>query len=98
MLTTTNKRVACAPFEKNEIKSTIRHGLAVMDHLVKLEKTTVVFPYKSSNGEGGVEEDTVVYLPGDSVKQKWASEVFTHNETRFILVPVEQIVAYEGAE
>lgn len=95
MLTTINKRLACKPFDKNEVKSTVSHGLAMLDHLVKLEKTEVVLPYLPSDGTNGVSAGVIVYLPGDAVKQKWAAEIFTHEGLPFILVPIDMVVAFE---
>lgn len=90
MLYTTNKKIAITPFEKHEVKSVRMHGLALMDHMVRLEKATVVFP--SHDMPAGL----TVYMHGESVKHKWATEVFEHDGKKFILAPQELVVAYEN--
>ncbi len=90
MIHTVNKKLAVAPFAIREVKTKRVSGVALMEHLVQLEKTTVLFP-----NQLGVPPGTVIYVAGENVKHKWASEVFTHDGVQFIVLPEDLVIAFE---
>lgn len=89
MFVTVNKKLAVAPFEVRDVKTKRVGGVALMEHLVQLEKTVVVFPNAM-----GIPPGTEIFVSGDSVKHKWASEVFEHEGQKFVIMPEDLVVAF----
>lgn len=81
-----NKLLACSTFPKVTIEKRVNRGLVMAEHRISIQELKVLF-----HGEGYA-KDTLVYVRGDRVMQPWAKEVFTFEETEFILVPEAEIV------
>lgn len=94
MFITTNKKIATAPFATNQITTTTARGVALVDQAMRLTPLTVL--YQSLEG---VEPGTTVYVPGECMKHKWATDIYEHEDgTKFILVPQDLVCAVKFPE
>lgn len=92
--TTVNKLVATEPFPSTQIKSTIKAGVALIEQTVQLTPLKVLYPENN-----GITPGSILWVPGEYMKLKWATDVFTAIDgTKFILVPVDKVVAYSMPE
>lgn len=88
--TTVNKKIATAPFPTNQIKSTIKAGVALIEQSNMLTPLKVLYPSNE-----GIPAGVTVYVPGECMKHKWANEVYTTEDgTKFILVPMDMAVGF----
>lgn len=91
MFNSYNKKIAVKPFKNKEVQTVKVSGMAVMLHKTTLAETVVVFPGSHPFAVG-----TKVFVTGEAVKHAWASEVFTHGEQEFVLMPEEQVLGFEA--
>lgn len=90
-LFTHNKKIAVKPFPNRENKTTTAHGLSLLEYNQALAETEVVF-----GGNHSFLIGTKIFVIGEAVKHKWASEIYRHEGVEFILLPEEQVQAYES--
>ncbi len=86
---TFNDFIAVLPFETTAIRTQVASGVAFIKQRQELTKLTVVLP--SADFEPG----DFIWVLGEAMKHKYATDVYENEGKRFILVPKDQIRAIE---
>lgn len=89
---TVNRLVACSPFPTRDTKVQVRGGVAVIAQKQELTPLKVVFP---CDYEDGFNAGVTVFVRGEACKHQYAGQVLVKDGVEFILVPFEQVVAWE---
>jgi hypothetical protein len=101
---TLNNQVACTPLENTAVKTKKIGSLEMADfgHGGKLLKLKVVVPFCGCLKDYLVDlpVGSDVYLKADCIQHAWTKAICTCEEVKgpFILVPVEQVIMYNGPD
>jgi hypothetical protein len=94
MITASNKKVLCRPFESTTIKTKVSNNVKQVEQHTQLAKTTVIF----GDDVGEYPPGTAIWLRGDAavvLKGQQFSVQVGAEEVTFVVVPKEMIVASE---
>lgn len=86
---TTNKRIACSPFETTSTTIGVSRGMTLVKQRAELTKLKV----QLDTADGEYNASQHVYVRGDLCKHQLAREIYEENGVSFILVPYEFVVA-----
>ena len=90
---TVNKFLACTPFEKNSIKTEVKHGVPLISQKQKLLQLTVVF-----DSDEGYHTGDKIWVKGEVCTHQSSKEVLEINGKSFILVPVSLVICKEPGD
>lgn len=89
---TVGKLIAVEPPESRSLKTEVRSGVAIVQQQAKLLKLVVVL----DSSDGAYKAGDFIYLKGSFVKSPFAAETYEEDDKKFILCPVDQIVAHKA--
>ena len=89
--------VVCEPTNKDRhVRTKINAGFAVSDQITSLIPLKVLY---SSSECDIIQENGVVWVRGEQLDGlPWGSKIYSINDKKAILVPLDQVVLYQDGE
>jgi hypothetical protein len=95
-MTFSRKMVAIEPIIFNKVEAKVEGGFARIAQKIEVVKSRLVMAFYDKETTHVWATNDYAILSGDSGLQAWNKQVLEYNGKKFVLCPVDAIIAFEG--
>lgn len=90
------KMVAIEPIIFNKVEAKVEGGFARIAQKIEVVKSRLIMDYNDNETGRIWNVNDFAVLAGDSGLQSWNKQVLEYNGKKFVLCPVDSIIAFEN--